>query len=247
MTGALPALPAGARGLYEREGWLLVPGLLGAAEVAALLEAVEALAAAAGALERDATVRGVGYEVQSASGRKGEAAVFPGALRKITFPSKASGRFERLRRDPRLLAALAQCGLRAPECLVDQVNLKLPRLGTGFPFHQDARFLIGKTQGRIAREGGVNVVIALDPAGAANGGFEVLGRTHRAGLVDFPYDLAGGNEGVFDETHRALVELQPGDAVLFHPWLAHGSGPNPGDRPRRLVALWYAGGRGTPG
>ncbi len=234
-----------ARQIFEREGWLVVPRLLDPKAVKALLTATEALEASARTLEHDVTLRGVGFEVQSASGRKGEPAVFPGALRKITFPSKAKGPFNRLRTDPAVLGALEACGLVGPECHVDQVNLKLPRLGTAFPFHQDAHFVVGKTQGRIERKGGLNVVIALDPADAENGSFEVLGRTHQAGLIPFPYDLSVRNEGIFDETHRTILDLQPGDAVLFHPLLAHGSGPNRSDRPRRFVAMWFVGGAPT--
>ncbi|MFZ5442748.1 MAG: phytanoyl-CoA dioxygenase family protein [Myxococcota bacterium] len=227
---------------YATEGWLHVPGLLDAATVQALLEATERLAQTAKDLTRDALVLGVGFEVQSASGRKGEPAVFPGALRKISFPSKGAAAFSNLRLDRRVLGVLADLGLAAPKCLVDQVNLKLPRVGTGFPFHQDLAFLMGKTRGRIERFGGVNLVIALDPADAENGAMEVLGRTHRAPLADLTYDASASNEGVFDETHRVLVPLAPGDALVFHPVLAHGSGLNRSERQRRLVTLWYRGG-----
>jgi phytanoyl-CoA hydroxylase len=230
------------RETFEREGWLFVPGLLLPATVKGLLAAAVKLEAQAAEFTQDTLVRGVGFEVQSASGRKGEPAVVPGALRKITFPSKSQGSFERVRRDPRVLELLATCGLHAPHCHVDQLNFKRANVGTSFPFHQDARFVVGTTQGKIERHGGLNLVIALDPADAGNGGFEVLGRTHQKGLIDFPYDLATTNEGFFDETHRTLVPLAPGDAVLFHPLLAHGSGPNKSDRPRRLVTMWFVGG-----
>jgi len=230
------------RELYEREGWVVVPGLLDADAVEGLRRATDALEAAAATLGEDAVLRGVDYRVQSASGRAGEPAVRPGALRKIQFPSKAQAAFLRLRSDARVRAVLEELGLPAPRCLVDQVNLKLPRDGTPFPFHQDAPFLIPKTREMLERHGGVNCVIALDAADRENGTFEVLGRTHRQGVVAFDYDLAGTNEGVFDETHRVALPLQPGDAVFFHPHLAHGSGPNRSDRPRRIVTLWFAGG-----
>jgi hypothetical protein len=235
-------LPPGAREALEREGWLLLPKLLGASRLRELERATVALERSAATLVRDAVAQGVGFEVQSASGRKGEPAVEPGALRKISFPSKAQGAFNRLQRDPGLLVLLEHCGLTNPTCHVDQVNLKRARVGSPFPFHQDARFVMGRTQGRIERHGGLNLVIALDAADAGNGGFEVLGRTHRSGLVDFSYDAVSMNEGVFDETHRLLVPLAPGDAVLFHPHLAHGSGANTSDRPRRLVTMWFVGG-----
>lgn len=234
-------LPPGAKETYQREGWLLVPGLVEAAQLKALLKASEVLQQAAATFERDVVIEGVGYELQSASGRKGEPPVAPGALRKIAFPSKRQRAFQELRRDPALLATLEALGLPGPHCLVDQVNLKLPQVGTGFPFHQDARFVVGSVQGRIERKGGINLVIALDRSDAENGTFQVLGRTHTQGLIDFPYDLASMNEGVFDETHREVLTMAPGDAVFFHPHLAHGSGPNPSPRQRRIVTLWFAG------
>ncbi len=237
-----PATPSAERQTLEREGWLFVPRLIDDVTLRALLRATETLERGARDFQTDTTVLGVGYEVQSKSGRKGEPAVFPGALRKITFPSKSQGAFSALRRDARVLELVQRCGLEDPRCHVDQVNFKLPRVGTGFPFHQDAAFVVGKTRGRIERHGGVNLVIALDRADAENGGFQVLGRTHRQGLLDVPYDASTMNEGVFDESHRALVALDPGDAVLFHPHLAHGSGPNPSERPRRLVAMWFVSG-----
>ncbi len=86
------------------------------------------------------------------------------------------------------------------------------------------------------------LVIALDPADAENGGFEVLARTHRGGLSDVKYDGSAMNHGSFDESRRVLTPLRPGDALLFHPRLAHGSGPNRSDRRRRLITLWFGGG-----
>jgi ectoine hydroxylase-related dioxygenase (phytanoyl-CoA dioxygenase family) len=231
------------RATYEREGWLRVPGLLDEPTVASMLAATTTLCEAGAHLTQDELVRGVAYEVQTASGRKGELAVFPGALRKIGFPSKATAAFSNLRTDQRVLSLLAELGLAAPKCLVDQVNLKLPRVGTGFPFHQDLYFVMGKTRGRIERHGGVNLVIGLDAADAENGAMEVLGRTHRDGVKELErYDASTTNEGVFDETHRVLVPLGPGDALVFHPNLAHGSGVNRSERQRRLATLWYRGG-----
>ena len=122
------------------------------------------------------------------------------------------------------------------------MSLKLPRVGSGFPYHQDESFLFGDALSRVRQFGGVNVVIALDRADAENGGFEVLGRTHHGALLNAAYDTSATNCGLFDESHRVLVPLFPGDAILFHPRLGHGSGPNLSERPRRLVTLWFGGG-----
>lgn len=230
------------RVIYQREGWLLVPRLLERDKIEALLAATSDLERAAAELERDTRVRRVFFQMQSESGRKGEPAIFPGALRKITSPSSGQPAFDRLRRDPKVLAAVESCGLVLPQCLIDQVNFKLPRVGTGFPFHQDESFLFGDALRRVQRFGGVNLVIALDPSDAENGGFEVLGRTHTGALLDATYDTSTTNAGLFDESRRVLAPLSPGDALLFHPRLAHGSLPNRSDRTRRLITLWFGGG-----
>jgi Phytanoyl-CoA dioxygenase (PhyH) len=227
--------------VFEREGWLVAPQLLCDATLQGLLNATQELERVAASFERDTFTRGVFFEVQSVTGRKGEPAIFPGALRKITSPSKGHPAFAKLRQDPRVLAAAASCGLAAPRCIIDQVNFKLPHVGTCFPYHQDESFLFGDALARVQQFGGVNLVIALDPASANNGGFEVLGRTHHGGLVALRYDGSQMNHGVFDESHRALPSLSPGDGVLFHPRLAHGSEANRSDRPRRLVTLWLSG------
>jgi hypothetical protein len=233
------------RETYEREGWLLAPGFYSAQRVTEIVKASEVLEARGAQMEKDQTIEGVTYELQPASGKRGDPPIAPGAFRKITFPSKRARAFQVLRTDRVLLDALTTLGLNEPHCIVDQINFKLPRVGSPFPYHQDAKFVVGSLQGKIARHGGINLIIALDPADAENGTFEVLGRTHTTGLVDFKYDFRDMNRGVFDESRREVLVMKPGDVVFFHPHLAHGSGPNTSERPRRIVTMWFAGGGRT--
>lgn len=228
---------------YRAEGWVVVRALVDAESVAALQQATDELEAVAASFVRDAAVGRVYFEVQSASGRKREPAIFPGALRKITSPSKASPAFRALRHDERIVEVAAALGVASARCVVDQVNPKLPICGTGFPFHQDAAFLHGVALRDLAAFGGVNVVVALDAADAGNGGFTVLGATHTSGLVpgQHRYDASQSLEGRFDASRRAVPTLAPGDAIFFSPWLAHGSGPNGSERRRRLATLWFVG------
>lgn len=229
---------------WEREGWLVIRGLLDRRTVDALQRATDALERQAAGFVEDTTIRGTYFEVQSASGRKREPALQPGLLRKITGPSKAQPAFARLHTDPRVLDVVHGLGLTAPRCVIDQVNFKAPRVGSGFPYHQDAGFLFGAARQRLEAHGGAHLVIALDPSDAGNGGFEVLGRTHTGPLVDLEqrYDTSTRNEDLFDRSRREVPVLAPGDAVAFHPMLAHGSGPNRSDRRRRLVTMWWVGG-----
>lgn len=230
---------------WEREGWFLIRELLDGHTIEALQSATDALEGQAAEFVEDTSVRGTFFEVQTASGRKREPALRPGLLRKITGPSKAQPAFARLRTDPRVLALVQALGLHAPRCVVDQVNFKAPRVGSGFPYHQDAGFVFGAARAQLDAYGGAHLVIALDPSDPDNGGFEVLGRTHGGPLVALKhrYDTSSRNEDLFDRSHREVPTLAPGDAVVFHPMLAHGSGPNRSDRRRRLVTMWWVGSR----
>lgn len=226
---------------FEREGWAVVPRLLRPREVEALRAAADELAAKGAHLCADAEIDGARYQVQTASGRRGENAIAPGALRKITFASSASAELALLRNDRRILKLVESVGVSSPRWIVDQINLKVPMIGTGFPWHQDIAFVAWQQRDAILNHGGANLVIALDRADETNGGFEVLSGTHTGGTVKFDYDTSDPNAGVFDESRRTLIPLDPGDAVVFHPQLAHGSGSNQSTLQRRLVALWFIG------
>lgn len=242
----------GARAHYQRHGWVHVRGVLSAAEVDELQAAADSLERAASSLEASANLQGVYCEVQSASGRKGEPAVTPGALRKLTRPSRSQPAFAALRCAPRLLGLLSSvCGVAAPLCVADQLSCKPALIGTGFPWHQDAAFLVGHAAACLKRHGGANVALALDRSDALCGGFELLGGTHAQGSfhdLHGRYDTGGGaheheehEEALFDQSHRACPTLLPSDAVIFHPLLAHGSAANRSGRRRRLATLWFVG------
>jgi hypothetical protein len=230
------------RECFERDGWALVQRFLTRRDVERLRAASDELASKGAYLTADAEVDGARYQVQSASGRRGEAAIHPGALRKITFASSVSEEVGLLRTDRQVLKLIESVGVSSPRWIVDQINLKAPRVGTGFPWHQDVAFVAWQQRDAIAQFGGANLVIALDRADEENGGFEVLSGTHVSGIVRFDYDTSQTTAGVFDESRRTLIPLDPGDAVIFHPHLAHGSGPNNSPLQRRLLALWFIGG-----
>jgi ectoine hydroxylase-related dioxygenase (phytanoyl-CoA dioxygenase family) len=226
---------------FDRDGWALIPRFLRPREVETLRRASEELGRKGAHLTADAEIDGARYQVQTASGRRGESAIATGALRKITFASSASRDVALLRNDRRVLDLVESVGVTSPRWIVDQINLKAPGIGSGFPWHQDVAFVAWQQRDAIAQYGGANLVIALDRADEGNGGFEVLSGTHAGGAVNFAYDTSDTNAGVFDESGRTLIPLDPGDAVVFHPHLAHGSGPNPSPLQRRLVALWFIG------
>jgi ectoine hydroxylase-related dioxygenase (phytanoyl-CoA dioxygenase family) len=251
---------ASLREHYEREGWVVVRGVADAALVDALHAATDALEEEAKTFTRSRRHRGVFFETQSASGRKSDDAIRAGALRKIGSPSKRGGAFAALVRSERIRdIALTVCLSETKStlrCAVDQVNTKAPfSEGSGFAWHQDASFLKPLARCEFDAHGGVNVVVAMDESDSQNGGFEVLGRTHCDG--EAPKSLRDAYDGavesvsalqnvagtkkkpLFDESFRVCPALLPGDAVFFHPMLAHGSGRNASARRRRIATLWY--------
>lgn len=227
-----------SRAEFAAKGYVIAPGFMAAAGVARLRAAVESVAAAGAGITRDTARGGVRYQVQTESGRAGEA-VRPGLFRKIMFPSRMSAPLRRFRDGRPVHGALAELGVTAPKCVLDQVNLKVARLGTGFPWHQDALFLAPPYQAAIANFGGVNLVLALDEADESNGGFAVLEGTHKLGPLNFDYDIGGANEELAALGARRPLNLRPGDAAFFHPYLLHGSGRNESGRDRCLITLWF--------
>lgn len=250
--GSLAASLQEQREQYATEGWLHVPGVLSSHEVQLLHDEADRLERLGGHLEASANLGGVYYETQSATGRKREPAVFPGALRKLTRPSRRSVVYAELSKHAALLRLLRDvCSVPSPRCAVDQINTKLARVGTGFPWHQDSSFLVGDARARLARYGGANIVLSLDRSDSSTGGFEVLGRTHtgpvvdlRGGRYDASASLDDGREEIagWDTSRRHCPTLEPGDALLFSPYLAHGSGWNQSARRRRIATLWFVGG-----
>ncbi|MGE4221566.1 MAG: phytanoyl-CoA dioxygenase family protein, partial [Alphaproteobacteria bacterium] len=92
----------------------------------------------------------------------------------------------------------------------------------------------------------VSAWIALTPSTVENGCLRVLPGTHRGRLAHIDTEdpknyLTRGQTLVdaVDESKAVPVELQPGEAALFHVLTAHGSPPNPSDQRRIGFAIRY--------
>jgi ectoine hydroxylase-related dioxygenase (phytanoyl-CoA dioxygenase family) len=194
QSSQVPGTPT-IRERFDRDGWVLVQRFLSPREVEGLRVASDELARKGAHLTTDAEIDGARYQVQSASGRRGEPAIAPGALRKIVFASSACAEVALLRNDRRVLKLMESVGVTSPRWIVDQINLKAPRVGSGFPWHQDTAFVAWQQRDAIAKYGGANLVIALDRADEGNGGLEVLSGTHAGGAVTFAYDMSDTNAG----------------------------------------------------
>lgn len=114
----------------------------------------------------------------------------------------------------------------------EKINFKLPG-GAGFQPHQDAPAFTAFGQSYH-----VTVMIAVDPATRENGCLEVVEQLHGSGLLPQASDGTLQREWVEQQIWKP-VEMAPGDVLIFDSYLAHRSGPNRTNQPRRALYVTY--------
>ncbi len=165
----------------------------------------------------------------------------PFALRRVVWCGGAASDLARYGADERFVGLVAHVlGARPVVQLIQQAHYKLPGDGVDFAWHQDAsnrRFGTDLFDDVNGRGSFVQVVVAVDPMTPANGPLQMLPGSHRQGFVA---DLETGR--LPDAAVRGepvTVELEPGDAAVFGPFVVHGSGPNLSTVARRLFLQGY--------
>lgn len=221
--------------VYAREGITSVPGLFTAEEVEALRFAVDRL------VESDRPEL-----VHEADGRT------PRAIHGCHRYDDVCARLVRL---PRMLE-LAR-GVLGEDVYVYQfkVNLKQPREGAAWPWHQD--FSFWSEQDGMPEPAAVNIAIFLDDVHDSSGPLCVVPGSHTYGLLDLPE--AGGEDDwtrhvsadlaytVSDETAERLAAQHgrvwatgsAGTALVFHPSIVHSSSSNRSDDRRAILLVTY--------
>ena len=116
--------------------------------------------------------------------------------------------------------------------------VKPPRIGSEKPWHQDAAYFRLTDPALIA-----GVWIALDPALAMNGCMELVPGSHLDGGMPHIHENDFNRCRIIPERVRAAervaIEMQPGDALIFHSLLHHFTAPNTSDLRRRAVQFHY--------
>lgn len=222
----------GLRDTLDRDGFAVVRGLVRPDEVAAMAVAFDALLAIARGLDGDADVESARFVVRTD----------PFRLLRVVWCGGASPVLARFGDDPRFLdlAAAALGGDQLVQ-LIQQAHFKLPGDEVAFAWHQDAS---NRRQGTDlwtdvdGRGSFVQIALAVDPSGPDNGGLQFLEGSHRLGFVADPRTGAVPEALLAGRVVDAV--LDPGDAVVFGPFVLHGSGPNRGDIPRRTFLQGYA-------
>lgn len=144
--------------------------------------------------------------------------------------------------DPRLVVPL--CGVLEADRIAlwtDKINLKRPREGSGFRWHQDSPYwshICGHCDQLP------NVMITLDDADRDNGCFRVIRGSHAKGFLPGLDDGTALGPLFTDPTHfeiedEWLAVVPAGSLVVFSAHAVHGSEPNRSDRARRAIILTY--------
>ncbi len=151
-------------------------------------------------------------------------------------------RFERLIDDPRIVIPMRELiGSERIALFTDKLNLKRPREGSGFRWHQDSPYW-NHFCSHVDHL--PNAMLALDDASEHNGCLRVVRGSHTKGSLP---GISGSNvldplftdPRCFDESCQVPAVVPAGSLIFFSPHTVHGSQPNRSDENRRALVLTY--------
>ena len=213
---------------YRREGYVVLPDVLTAAEVEELRRVTDEF------VERSRTVT---KHTEMFDLEDGHTSSEP-RLRRIISPHLWHPVYAKLVRHPRIIAALQ--AIWGPNIRFDQSKLNMKSAGFGSPveWHQDWAFY-PHTNDDLAAVG-----FMIDDVGEDNGPMLVLPRSHIGPIYDHHAD--GRFCGAIDasrsdlDVSRAVPCLgRAGTITIHHVRLVHGSATNRSAQPRRFLLHQY--------
>lgn len=151
-----------------------------------------------------------------------------------------------------IYGAYARCErlVRSAERLLDdevyhyhsKMIMKDAKVGGAFTWHQDYGYWY---KNGILTPNLTSVMIAVDRATKENGCLQVIDGSHRCGRLE--HRLTGEQAGadlervqqILKRMSLVYIEMEPGDALFFHPNLLHRSDPNYSDYSRWAMICCY--------
>ena len=225
---------------YHEHGFVVLPGLFSAEERAAWLRQLAAL------IQHEVEPAGAMVVMRDVMVVKGlvrpearEAAV--AKVQDFDDDPVLSG----YTRHPRLLEQVEPITGQHIVSIHNMLINKPPGVDGRHPLHQDLLYFPFRPADRI-----VGCWTALEPTHRENGCLAVVPGSHRGALLrhenpEWDYLNVGyfGAVGVGAHPDRVHLALAPGDTVLFHPLLLHGSGRNRSRGYRRAISSHFADAR----
>ena len=238
MPGLYPPGPLSGEQIeaFYGTGFIVIDGLFSADEVAAMRDAFDRLAATALRFDRTVMHRGSQFvmDAETADVR----------IKRIVWCGAAEPVLSELGGDPRLIEIAAQIlGSDTVEQLINQAHFKFPGDGVRFAWHQDSvhrRYGTPLWQDLNGRGSFVEIATGVDAMTAENGPLNFIAGTGDAGHIEPDPETGDLPDGSFDVTAAVALALEPGSAVVFGPYVVHGSEPNRSVNPRRLFLNGFA-------
>ena len=163
-------------------------------------------------------------------------------IRVIEPAHQLDKKLKELTEDPRLVGPIQNIiGMKSISLWTDKLNLKRPREGSGFGWHQDSPYWMHDSENVDLLP---NVYLSLDNATIENGCFKVIRGSHVNGCLPGTHDgtQLGGfytDPSTFDKTSEVSLEISAGSLVFFNPHIVHGSEPNLTNTQRRAYIITY--------
>jgi ectoine hydroxylase-related dioxygenase (phytanoyl-CoA dioxygenase family) len=221
---------------YARKGYAIVRRLITPAEVAALSKACDAAHAEGLAHRRSYRHGNLHYRLDH------------GEVRMVQWASRKHEALGAFRIDPRIVQLLKPFLGADIKQIINQVHWKKPGGRGDFAFHQDSRFRRPVHAYRNLARSYVQTGLAIDPHNPLSGGLQFAPGSHLLGdlsialedevMVSRPCEEQLEAVGL-DPARIVHLELEPGDFVLWSPYLVHGSATNNAGHFRRFYLNGY--------
>jgi ectoine hydroxylase-related dioxygenase (phytanoyl-CoA dioxygenase family) len=224
-------LNAAQRAAYERDGYILIPSLFDAEEIALLR----------GAIETDPQLQASLYNRNDASGK---------ATRMATWNHPGDSVYGLAARSHRVVGTMEDMLGGEVYHYHSKLTAKEPLEGGAWEWHQDYGYWYhnGCVFPYMA-----SVMVALDKTTRENGCLQVIRGSHHAGRVEhgvLPGDQVGANPRRVEEMLKNLdlvyAEMAPGDGLFFHANVMHRSDQNRSPDRRWTVLFCYNAARNNP-
>lgn len=215
---------------YRRDGYIVVPALFDAEEITLLRQAAK----------EDKALD------DNAFGRADGAG---GSVRLSLWNHPGDDIYGMFARSRRVVDAVAQLLDDEPYHYHSKMIMKQARTGGAWEWHQDYGYWY---ENGVLSPNLCSVFIAVDPATRANGCMQVLKGSHDLGRLT--HLKIGDQTGADPERVAAAsarfelvyVEMNPGDALLFHPNTLHRSDQNRSENDRWALICCYNARRNSP-
>jgi ectoine hydroxylase-related dioxygenase (phytanoyl-CoA dioxygenase family) len=212
---------------YHTDGYVLVKNFCSKAEVDKLY----------GTALQDDAMRRNALDLNDQSGKK---------TRLSLWFTPGNDVFGYLTRSERMVQAVAQLlDSPAPVChFHSKLMQKEPRVGGAWEWHQDYGYWY-KNQ-FLFPDQLLSVMVALTKANKENGCLQVIRGSHKMGRVNhgFAGEQVGADMVMVNNALQTMelvyAELEPGDALFFHPNTLHRSEANLSDKPRWSIISCYS-------